>query len=434
MPRDIYREALDLASNIRDRYLRAVTYAKIGYYFYRLKNPRYKEAFKRSFNALETIENPPLMVRAMIELGTYLAKVGAPSASKVFQQADEIISDFPQPLKDELIEVLVLRLLELEMVDDALFYVVDIEDNVKRNDLLLKILRVYLKAGKMRKARLILEQLKDEPWHSIGSIETIKEHLKREEFGSAIRVLQGLKSEYWLGDAMKEVASYLKTTDVPRATYEKFVEIALGMSTENGFGILKSLLVGLAAQGELEFVTGVLSRLSAEQRLEIARGIVLTVLDNETVLEKLVDSFQGPEREELSRFILDNLLESPPDVKYRSLVEKIGEVTNDDTLLVKVVRYLSKLGDLGEAAKFADRVRGNYLRSLAFGSIATERLQRGDIDGAIDAALEVRDSRWGSWLLSEILTKILELQVEGRIREEDMERKAENQRAFWEEG
>ncbi|WP_297436855.1 hypothetical protein [Thermococcus sp.] len=434
MPRDIYREALDLASNIRDRYLRAVTYAKIGYYFYRLKNPRYKEAFKRSFNALETIENPPLMVRAMIELGTYLANVGASSASKVFQQADEIISDFPQPLKDELIEVLVLRLLELEMVDDALFYVVDIEDNVKRNDLLLKILRVYLKAGKMRKARLILEQLKDEPWHSIGSIETIKEHLKREEFGSAIRVLQGLKSEYWLGDAMKEVASYLKTTDVPRATYEKFVEIALGMSTENGFGILKSLLVGLAAQGELEFVIGVLSRLSAEQRLEIARGIVLTVLDNETVLENLVGSLQGPEREELSRFILDNLLESTPDVKYRSLVESIGEVTNDDTLLVKVVRYLSKLGDFDDAAKFADRVRGNYLRSLAFGSIATERLQRRDIDGAIDAALEVRDSRWGSWLLSEILTKILELQVEGRIKEEDMERKAENQRAFWEKG
>ena len=94
MPRDVYREALDLASNIRDRYLRAVTYAKIGYYFYRLKNPMYKEAFKRSFNAVETIENPPLIVRALIELGTYLAKTRVSSASKVFQQADEILSKF----------------------------------------------------------------------------------------------------------------------------------------------------------------------------------------------------------------------------------------------------------------------------------------------------------------------------------------------------
>ncbi len=434
MPRDVYREALDLASNIRDRYLRAVTYAKIGYYFYRLKNPRYKEAFKRSFNAVETIENPPLIVRALIELGTYLAKTRVSSASKVFQQADEILSKFPQPIKDELLGVLVLRLLELEMVDDALFYVVDIEDNVKRNDLLLKLLRVYLKAGRMRKARLILERLTDEPWYSIGSIETIKEHLKREEFGSAIRVLRGLKSEYWLGDAMREVASYLKTAEVPRATYEKFVEIALGMSTENGFNVLKSLLVGLAAQGELDFVIGVLNRLPADQRLKIAHDIALAVLDNESVLEKLVDSLQGKEREDLSRFILDNLLEAGPDVKYRPLTEKIGGLTNDDALLVKVVRYLSKLGDFEKAAKFADRVRGNYLRSLAFGGIAIERLQKGDIDGAIDAALEVRDSKWGSWLLSEILTKILELQTEGRIREEDMERKAENQRTFWERG
>jgi len=431
MPMDVYREALRLASDIRDKYLRAVTYAKIGYYMYRAKKPEYKTAFRYAFNAAATIENPVLLVKALIEIGTYLKRSESKTATKVFHQAYESILAFPEPLKDDLLEELAVRLLELDMTDDALFYATDIEDSVKRNDMLLKILRVYLKKGNMRKARLIIEQIDDEPWHSIGAIETIKEHLKREEFGSAIRILSELKSEYWLGEAMKEVALYLKNADVPKATYEKFVEIALGMSSETGFDVLRSLLIGLGNQGELEFVMGILQRLHPDERLSILEGIVKTSLDKEEILSRLLSLLEGKEFERISGLVMDQLLSKQVSPKYHSLVIGIGERTVQDAILVKVITYLSKLGDFENALKFAQRVRGHYLRSLAFGSIAVAKLKAGDIDGAIDAALEVKDPKWGSWLLSEILTKILELHS-GEEVTEDIEERAEHQRAFWE--
>ncbi len=431
MPVDVYREALRLASDIRDKYLRAVTYAKIGYYMYRAKKPEYKTAFKYAFNAAASIENPVLLVKALVEIGTYLKRTDAKTSQKVFHQAYESILTFPEPLKDDLLEELVIRLLELDMPEDALFYATDVEDSVKRNDLFLKILRVYLKKGNMRRARLIIEQIDDEPWHSIAAIEAIKEHLKREEFGSAIRVLSELKSEYWLGEAMKEVAVYLKNSDVPTATYEKFVDIALGMSSDTGFDVLRSLLIGLGNQGELDFVMRILERVHPDERLSILEGIVKTSVDKEGVLSGLLRYLEGEEFERIAGVIMDQLLSKQVHPKYLSLVRTIGERTRENTILVKVVTYLSKLGEFDEALRFAQLVRGNYLRSLAFGSIAISRLKSGDIDGAIDAALEVKDPKWGSWLLSEILTKILELQAEGEVSE-DIEERAEHQKVLWE--
>ncbi len=431
MATDVYREAFKLAGTIRDKYLRAVTYAKIGYYMYRARNSLYKEAFKYALNATASIETPPLMVKALIEVASYLSKVSPSTAKKTFHEAYEVILTFPQPLRDDMLVSLSERLIEIGLVDDALFYGHDIEDTVKRNDLLLKILRVYLKKGNMRKAYLIVGKIQEEPWRSIGAIETIKEHLKREEFGSAIRVLSEIKSDYWLGEAMKEVAVYLKNSDVPKATYEKFVDIALGMSGESGFEVLRSLLIGLAVQGEIKFIMNILERLPKGQKEEILLGIAQVIVNKEEYLHQFLDSVGRENFDKVAHVLMDKLLERIPSEEYVPVVIKIGSRSSDDAVLVKVVRYLSKAGRFKEAWDFAEKVRGNYLRSLAFGSIAVEKLRTADIDGAIDAALEVKDPRWGSWLLSEILTKILELEAEGKVKE-DIEERAKAQRKFWE--
>ncbi|KUH34224.1 hypothetical protein APY94_02815 [Thermococcus celericrescens] len=433
MAADIYREALRLASDIRDKYLRAVTYAKIGYYMYRVKDPEYKSAFKYAVNAASIIENPVVMAKALIEIAFYLNSVNPKTAMKVFQQAHDAIVEFPQPVRDDLLLELVSKLLNLERIDDAFFYAGDIKDQVKRNDSLLKILGAYLQRGNMRRARLVVEGIEGEPWHSIAAVETIKTHLKREEFGSAIRVLSELKSEYWLGEAMREVAVHLKHSDVPKATYEKFVDIALSLSGETGFDVLKSLLVGLGNQGELDFVMNIVEKLPPEQRWAVIEGIVETSLDKTDVLSGLLDRVEGEEFEQLAGRIMVGLLSGNIDRRYVDLVRRIGDATKDDAVRVKVATYLSKLGDFDGAWEFASRVRGHYLRSLAFGSIAVAKLNAGDIDGAIDAALEVKDAKWGSWLLSEILTKILEFQTDGEVRE-DIEERAEYQRGLWEKG
>ncbi|WP_297465000.1 hypothetical protein [Thermococcus sp.] len=430
---DVFDEALRLASNIRDGYLRAVTYARIGYHMHRAKKPGYGKAFRYALSAVAHLDNPLLTTKALIEIGTYLHKTGSKSAGKVFSEVHDVILGFPQPLRDELLEELVARLLELGRVDDAFFYTNDIVDGVKRNDTLLKVLRAYLSRGNMRRAYLIVNRMEDEPWRSIAAVETLKAHLKREEFGSAIRILRELRSEYWLGEAMKEVARYLKTAQVPRATYEKFVDIALSLSGETGFDVLKSLLVGLGSAGELEFVGEILRKLPEERRVSILESIVEASLDRAELLEGLLGLTQGDEFGRLADFLMKRLLAQPVGREYVPVVEKIGENTVDDVLLVKVATYLAKLGEFEKAWHFASRVRGNYLRSLAFGSIAVAKLKEGDVDGAIDAALEVKDPRWGSWLLSEILAKILELQAGGEVRE-DIQERAESQRVLWDEG
>ena len=431
MAPNIYREVLRLAGSIEDPYLRAVTYARIGYYLYRAREPSYREAFARALKAVASIENPLFLVKALIEVGTFFARTGSKTADKIFHQAYESIRAFPQPLKDELLGELSLRLVELGKVADAQFYATEISNPVKRNDVLLKVLYAYLQAGNLRKAKALLNSITEEPWRSIASFEVLKEHLRREEFGSAIRVLSELESDYWLGEAMKTVASYLKRSDVPPGTYEKFVDMALGMPPERQEEVLKSLLVGLAVQGEVDFILSVLRRLGEETRRNLLEAIVVAIADRPEVLLEFLK--KGPGREDLYAKVMDELLGKEPDREYLEVVKFIGDKTRSERTLVKVVRYLSKLGEFEKAWELASRIEDPYLRSLAFGGIAVEKLKGNDIDGAIDAALEVRDKRWGSWLLSEILAKILELQT-GETVSEDLENRAKEHRALWERG
>ncbi|WP_297500458.1 hypothetical protein [Thermococcus sp.] len=429
MAQNIYREVLRLAGSIEDPYLRAVTYARIGYYLYRAREPSYKEAFARALNAVASIENPLFLVKSLIEVGTFFARIGSKTADKIFHQAYESIRAFPQPLKDELLGELSLRLVELGKASDAQFYATEIENPVKRNDVLLKVLHSYLHADNLRKAKGLLNAITEEPWHSIASFEVLKEHLRREEFGSAIRVLSELESDYWLGEAMKTVAGYLKKSDVPPETYEKFVNIALGMSPEKQEEVLRALLIGLAVQGEVNFILGILQRLGEDARKNLIGAIVVAISDRPEVLLEFLQ--KGPRRDDLYTKVMDELLGRRPDEDYIEIVKFIGDNTRSEKTLVKVVRYLSKLGEFEKAWKLASKVDDPYLRSLAFGGIAVEKLKKNDIGGAIDAALEVRDKHWGSWLLSEILAKILELQTE-EVLSEDLENRAEEHRALWE--
>lgn len=75
LSKDVYFELLSIARSIQDPYLRALTYARIGYYMYLAKRPKYKDAFSSALRAIASIENPPLMVHALIEVGTLLSSI-----------------------------------------------------------------------------------------------------------------------------------------------------------------------------------------------------------------------------------------------------------------------------------------------------------------------------------------------------------------------
>jgi len=427
----VYREAIRLAGTISDSFVRAVTYARIGYYAYKARNPIYKEAFSRALNAVASIDNPVLMVRALLEVGTFFGRIGSRSSKKVFLQAYELAKSLPQPIRDELLEELAVRLLEFGQVDDALFYVADMENPVRKSDVLLRILGAYLARGNMRKAKRVLDMIEDEPWHSIAAFEVLKEYLRREQFGSAMAVLSELKSEYWLGEAMKTIAFHLKKAEVPPETYEKFVDLTKSMPEEVRSEVLKSLLIGLAVQGEVDFVMQVLRKLDDDIRPGMVESIASSLVGRPAYLKQFLSLLSGDDFERAAAVVMDSLLERQPSDSYRDVVQLIGKKTGLEKTAVKAVRYLSKLHAYDDAWELASRVKDPYLRSLAFGSIAVEKLKENDVDGAIDASLEVKDPRWGSWLLSEILAKILEVQTGGEVKE-DIEERAEKQRKLWE--
>ena len=427
----IYSEVLRLAGTIPDPFVRAITYARIGYYAHLSKVSSYKEAFSRALSAVAAIEDPILMVRALIEVGTLFGRSGSRSFKKVFHQAYELTKGLPPQVRDELLEELSLRLLELGETDDALFYAVDIENPLRRSDVLLKILGIYLREGNLRKAKRVLNMVEKEPWHSIAAFEVLREYLKREQFGSAISILNELRSEYWLGEAMKAIAFHLKKAEVPPDTYRKFVDLTKSMPEEVRVDVLKSLLVGLAIHGEVDFVLDVLVDVRESMRDEMIKEVAMALTSRPEYLREYLKKLEKDDFENASRIVLDSLLDKAPSEEYIGVVKFVGHNTENERTLVKAVRYLSKLHAYDDAWELASKVTNPYLRSLAFGSIAVEKLKENDVDGAIDASLEVKDPRWGSWLLSEILAKILEVQTGGELKE-DIEERAEAQRKLWE--
>ncbi|WP_456368971.1 hypothetical protein [Thermococcus sp.] len=429
---DIYNKLLSLARGIPDPYVRAITYARIGYQMKKKNHPKYKEPFAMALNAIVSINNPILMVDALLEVGTFLGKASPESSRKIFTRAYEIILELPPRVKDELLGNLVGKLIDLDNLSDALFYVTSISDPVRRNDFLTRILSKYLEKGNLRKAHLVLDNIDLEPWRSIALFEILKAHLSREEFGTVIGLLPKFKSEYWLGEAMKALAGHLKRAEVPEATYEKFLDVALELIPKVGKDALKSFLLGMTIQGEIDFVIKALSKLSPDLRKYVLSGIVSAIIDRPEILKKFVEKLPKEDFEFVAGIVLDSLLKSSPVGEYGSLVEQIGTLTSDERYKAKAVRYLSKLHMYDAAWKIASSITDSYLRSLAFGGIAIEKLKENDIGGAIDATLEVKDSRWGPWLFGEILAKIAEFSS-GEEIQEDIEERAERQQRLWDE-
>lgn len=427
--KDIVKEVLELTSMIKDPHFRAISYARIGYELFLLKNEEYKKAFTKAIETTRQIENPIIMVKTLIEIARYLGKANIPASAKVFRQAFEMTKAFPNPIHDELIENIVNALSELKMYNDALFYAFEIKEKIRKSEILLRLLVSYLNRGEIRKGYLILENISEEPWYSIAAIEILKAHLKREEFGSAMKILQSLKSKYWINEAMKEIAIYLIEYKAPKATFEKFVDVSLSMSDELSFDALRNLLVGFGSSGEIDFVVRILRKMPPNERIKTLVELSARIIDNDQLFMELILRLDKEEFIPVAKFLLTKLLEKP-DRKYIKVVETLGARTSNEPILVKVVTFLAKVGEYNKALHFAHRVTDNHLRSLAFGSIAVNLLKEGNIEKAIDTALEVKDPKWGSWLLGELLVKILELAGSKEIKD-DLEKRANEQKTLW---
>jgi hypothetical protein len=82
----------------------------------------------------------------------------------------------------------------------------------------------------------------------------------------------------------------------------------------------------------------------------------------------------------------------------------------------KIARYYVLIGDVESAMKIGLLLKEEELRSLVMADVAHHLVKRGEVERAIDAALEVRNPGFSSILVSEILIKALEQELPGRVK------------------
>lgn len=428
--RDIYRDVLTIGRDIPDPYIRTITLARIAYEMKKAGHPAYKTALRFTFSSLEGIEDPILMIKAMVEISKYLHVAGMNDMARdVLHQAYEGSEVLPEPIRDTLLSEITLQAIATGQVDDAAFYAASIKNSEKRDNVFLAVIKHFLREGNLRRARNLLNAISNPDVKSRAAVEILREHLKIEEFATALSLLPSIENAYWLETAMEETGRALRKSGVHPGTYEKFINAAKELSGRMGRNLVTSFLSGLVQEDEVGFVAEVINSLPPEDRLYVAKHMVKLVSNNPKKLRSLLTSLNmdAGDFDELAKFTMDILFEEKPRESYIPLVKWLGEKTEDETVLVKTATYLAKVGELEGAILLAKPIEDPYLRSLAFGAVALEKLKCGDIDGAIDAVREVHDREWGSWLMGEILIQVLR-KASGEQEETELQESARKHR------
>lgn len=121
-------EVLKSADIIPDPYTRAVTYARLGETLVRRKDPLYKEAFLKAFDALNDINDPELLLRATLAIGYHMGKAGIKAYYKVFLRVVEDSSALSPPVRDEILALAVRYLVSLGNLGQAVTLATEISD------------------------------------------------------------------------------------------------------------------------------------------------------------------------------------------------------------------------------------------------------------------------------------------------------------------
>lgn len=197
-------EVLKSADIIPDPYTRAVTYSRLGETLVRRKDPPlYKEAFLKAFDALNDINDPELLLRATLAIGYHMGKAGIKAYYKVFLRVVEDSSALSPPVRDEILALAVRYLVGLGNLGQAVTLATEISDKKLAQATLFSIVRAgsrliqdsSLKAAyKLRKIKLALEYITDEPYRSKALIELAKAFIAVGSYERALATIREIES------------------------------------------------------------------------------------------------------------------------------------------------------------------------------------------------------------------------------------------------
>jgi tetratricopeptide (TPR) repeat protein len=411
-------EVLESARDIPDPYVRTVTYARIGEELARKGHPLYKRAFLSAFESLDSIEDPFKMLGALISIGVSLGRARIRAYRKVFSRVLSESRDLSPPQRDELLKRASLALLSLGDVGEAITFALEVSNDKLRQSTLVSLARGISRsleaetiktAYRLRKMRLILEYIADEPYRSKALFELSKALLALGSYEGAFSALREMGSREWSRRAFKELAFRLSELGVIEDYAESFTALAEELSGKFGENFTAELATALALAGRGKLAVGLLRKLD-EGSIE---RVALDVLEkNPSALEDFLSALNEGESSKVGRALMNRILEEPAPEK-REIVNTIARFTRSEEVWAKVARFYVLIGDIESARRIGLALQSPRLRSVVMADVAHHYLKRGSVERAIDTALEVRDGRFASLLMSEILIKALREELKG---------------------
>jgi len=406
-------EILDSVKAVRDPYLRAVTYAKMGELLFKARRKEFKQAFTKAVETAQSIEDPVKMFRAIMVAGYYLGRAGIKAYRRIFQN---IISDTEEfEGRDVILRMGVPYLVALEDYEMALSYASLIEDEITVDVARLVIIRgIRKKTEENSKEPLewafsAFEGIKNEPWRSKAAVDLVKINLLTGNYGGAVSTLVEINDGEWADYAFKQVVFTLKEKGVLENYLNELWNVAETLSKSFGPELLYSLTLAFALVGEgnaaVEFLRR--ARASPDVFVSIANDLFNRDLD---VLPVFIRALSDDEAVAVGKAIMNRILDNP-DIEHLKIVTAIGESTSDEAVWTKIARYYVLTGDFDDAIKVAFYVKDKRLRSLILADVAHNFVKMGWVSKAIDLALEVQDERYSPLVVSEVLIKALEFEL-----------------------
>ncbi len=420
----LIEEILASVEAIRDPYIRAVTYARIGERLARKQKKQAKEAFLKAIDTAERIDDPVLMLKALLSLGYSMRRVNMKASGKIYRRVMESIRYLPKEAADEVLGTAVMYAISLSRIEEAIGYAISISNSELRDNALLAIVRKNTAliererikiAYRIRKSKLAVEYIKDESVRSKALLEIIRSYVLMGSYTNAINTMRDIKRKEWVKQAFKELVIKLSSKGVIEEYAGMLVKTAQEFikKFDSDFRMELAIAFSIAGEGKKAAELVRMGRGDTEgDMIKVAERLFKV---DRSALLRFMRGLRLEESKTVGKVILNMILENP-EFADSTFVVSVARLSRSEEVWVKTARYLAERGEVDEAWRIAKSLSSDRLRSMVLANVAHRLVRRGNINRAIDAALEVRDPQVSSVLVAEILVGAVDT-IKERVRD-----------------
>ncbi len=417
----LIREIIETVEVIRDPYLRATTYAKIGERLAKIRDAKFKLVFLKAIETTREIDDPVKTFRALLSIGYSMKKAGLRSAKKLYQRVLEDSRELPDPVRDDIMVLAARYMLGLGEINEAIIYAMEVKNPTLRDTVLLQIIRRNTSlistekvkvAYRIRKSKMAFDYISTEPYRSKALIEIMKSYFLMGSYENGIAIIRDIKQKEWAKYAFKEALFFLRERGVIEKYVPNLKEVARYLVEKFGDEFKIELGVAFALAEEPVEAADLLRKLEGDKALVKVALRLLEVAPRH--LPPFIRALNEREATEVGRALLNVFLDNPDEGDWET-IRAIWERSKSEEVRVKIARYSLIRGDVEGAMKIVGYIENERLRSIVLADIAHRLLKMGEISKAIDVALEVVDPKFSSILIAEILIGALDRELEAKV-------------------